>query len=269
MSGDEQPKSGRLRDLLREIGEIFAGIFHVYRAWWVDILVLSFCIFVPIGLLDAADNQALESIGPGHDLTATALGIAALVITATALLGEVFLAGAVGLSLIHAEDGRPPSLRFIARHLSYGRLIAVDILFVLAVALGLVFLVVPGMAAFAYLALAGPVVEIEDRGIASSFRRSFQLVRGRFWLVFLILFPIEAVGGAVGQGSAAICETLFGHTFFADGIAEALADIAISPLFAIASVLLARKLIMARDGIELPGPGLRDLQPAPSGKPPA
>jgi hypothetical protein len=47
---------------------------------------------------------------------------------------------------------------------------------------------------------------------------------------------------------AALVHRLFGNTFVAEWMAEALADIVLSPLFAIAAVLLTVDLIAARDG---------------------
>lgn len=249
---------------LREVAEILTGIFRVYRAWWVDILVLSTIIFVPLSLLDAADSEAIDALGSGESARAVVLVVAAFLITATATIGEVFLAGAIGLSLIHAKEGRPPSLAFIARHLSYGRLIAVDILFVVMVATGFVLLVIPGLLAFAYLALAGPVVEIEDRGIRSSFKRSFQLVRGDFWLVLIVLLPVELFGGSVEKAAEIPIEALFGHNFVAVGLAEAMSDVLLSPLFAIAAVLLTRRLVERKEGTALPGPAFAELR---AGKP--
>ena len=266
MSGDEQVKKGWLRKLLGEVREIFSGIFQVYRAWWVDILLLSLIIFIPLGVLDAADSEALESLRSGESAKAVVLSVGAFLIIATATLGEVFLAGAIGLSLIHAKDGRPPSLAFIARHLSYGRLIAVDILYVVLVAAGFVLFLVPGLLAFVYLALAGPVVEIEDRGIRASFKRSIQLVRGNFWLVLIVLLPIELVGSSIGKAAEIPIEALLGHNFVAVGLAEAMTDVVLSPLWAIAAVLLTRKMVERKDGVTLPGPAVADLQ---SGKPSA
>ncbi len=253
------------KGVFRQVGGIYAGVFRVYRAWWADILVLSLLIFVPLGLLGAADDHGIESIRSGEDFKLAALLVGALALSATALLGEVLLAGAIGLSLSHAEEGRPPRLRFIVGRLSYLRLIAVDLVFVAIIALGLVLLILPGLAAFGYLALAGPVVETEDRKFLDSFRRSFQLVRGNFWLVFLTLFPIELVGGSIEKGIERLCEFLIGHSFVAAGLSEALANVVLAPLFAIAVVLLTRKLILG-EATALPGPALHELR---AGKPSA
>lgn len=261
MSGRRGKGSVTGRSSLRsEALGIYSGIFHVYRAWWAEILVISLFIFVPLGLLDAADSSALESLRDGENFKFTALAVASLIIVATSLLGEVFLAGAIGLSLTHAEKGRPPSLRFIARHLNYGRLIAIDIAYVLIIVAGVLFLVVPGFAALVYIALAGPVAETEDRSFKGSFKRSFELVRGNFWLVFWVIVPIELFGGTVENGLESALETIFGENFVAFGLAEALANVVISPLFAIAAVLLTRRLVKLKDGRDLPGAGPADLR---------
>lgn len=254
MAAREQKKSDRLNRLMGEAVDVIDGIFHVYRAWWADILTLSLIIFVPLGLLGAADSHALESIGPGHDVKVLALIVGALAVTATGVLGEVFLAGAIGLSLTHAEDGRPPGIRFLTKHLKFGPLIVVDVLYVLSIAFGFVLLIIPGFAALVYFALAGPIVEIEQQGVKSAFRRSFRLVRGSYWLVFMILVPIEVLGESVRKGIEAACEALLGHSFIAVGLGEALAEVALSPLFAIAVVVLTRKMMQQKEGTILPGP---------------
>ena len=58
-----------------------------------------------------------------------ALVAAVVALGATGLIGEVFYTGAVSIALTHPHDGRPPSLREVARKISYGRLIAVDLIY--------------------------------------------------------------------------------------------------------------------------------------------
>ncbi|HEV2726877.1 MAG TPA: hypothetical protein VGV34_01210, partial [Solirubrobacterales bacterium] len=176
--------------------------------------------------------------------------------------GEVFFSGAIAVSLTHARGEKPPSLREIARRLNYGRLIAVDLLFVAIVAVGLVLGLIPGVLAFIWLALAGPVVEIEERSALGALKRSLQLVRGSFWLVFLVIAPIEIAGDAIGSGLAALVHEALGHTFVATWLAEALADAALSPVFAVAAVLLTVDLIAEKDG-ESAAPPLRSA-PVPA-----
>jgi len=235
--------------LRHRLAATYGRIWHTYWSWAPSILLLALIVFLPLGLLDAATmNVELDSLDLTNGIKLAAIVLAVGVVTATGLLGEVFFSGAIAVSLTHARGENPPSLREIARRLKYGRLIAVDILFVVIVAVGLILGVIPGILAFVWLALSGPVVEIEERSAVGALKRSLQLVRGNFWLVFLVLAPIEILGDAIGSGLAAIVHEILGHTFVATWLAESLADAALSPLFAVAAVLLAVDLIAQKDG---------------------
>ena len=216
--------------LPRRVAAAYVRIWRTYRGWAPSILLLAAIVFVPLGLLDALTMDVeLDALNVTTGLELAAIALAVGVVTATGLIGEVLFSGAIAISLTHPHGEDPPPLREIARRLRYGRLIAVDL-------------------AFAFLGLAGPVVELEERTAAGALRRSFQLVRGRFWLVFWVLVPIEIAGDAIGGGLAALVHHLLGHTFVATWLAEALADAVLSPLFAVAAVLLTVDAIAAKDG---------------------
>jgi hypothetical protein len=239
------------------VATVYAQIARIYRAWGGSILLLSLVIFVPLGLIDAAATQLEPSAGEvtdGFKLAALLAGTGA--VTTTGLLGEVFFAGAIAISLTRPEHDQPPPLRHIARQLNYGRLIAIDILFVLVVALGLVLAIVPGITAFVLLGLAGPAVELEHHGVRGALARSFRLVRSDFWLVFWVLVPVEIAGDAIGEGVDRLLHHLLGEGFFSAWLAEAASNIVLSPLFAVAAVLLTVRLIAAVDGT---GPRIRSL----------
>jgi hypothetical protein len=233
----------------RRLFGFYRRILRTYRSWSPSLLLLALVIFLPLGLLDALTmNVEVEALDLTSGIKVAAILLAVAVITTTGLLGEIFFSGAIALSLTHPHGEGPPPLREIARRIKYGQLVLVDLAFVVLVAVGLLLGVVPGVLAFVFLGLAGPVVEIEHRGAVSALRRSAQLVRGSFWFVFWVIVPIEIAGDALGDGVAALVHRLFGNTFVAEWMAEALADIVLSPLFAIAAVLLTVDLIAARDG---------------------
>ncbi|HEU5061618.1 MAG TPA: hypothetical protein VFT79_00525 [Solirubrobacterales bacterium] len=235
--------------LRRQLTSTYGRIWRTYWSWAPSILLLALIVFLPLGLLDAVTmNVELDSLDLTNGIKLAALALAVGVVTATGLLGEVFFSGAIAVSLTHPRGEKPPSLREIARRLNYGRLIAVDLLFVAIVAVGLLLGVIPGVLAFVWLALAGPVVEIEERTAFGALKRSLNLVRGSFWLVFLVIVPIEIAGDAIGNGLAALVHEALGHTFVATWLAEALADAALSPVFAVAAVLLTVDLIAEKDG---------------------
>lgn len=237
----------------RQILTTYGRIWHTYRAWASSLLVLALVVFVPLGLLDAITaNVDVGALDLTNGIKVAAIALAVGAITMTGLLGEIFFSGAIAISLTHPHGEQPPSLREIARQVKYGRLILVDLAFVAIVATGLLIGVIPGLLAFVFLGLAGPVVEIEERSAHRALLRSMQLVRGNFWLVFWVLVPIEIVGDAIGGGLAKLVHVLFGDTFVATWLAEALSNVALSPVFAVAAVLLTVNLISDRDGAAPP-----------------
>lgn len=237
----------------RRLATTYRQIWRTYWGWASSILLLAVIVFVPLGLLSALTlNVELDALNITNGVKLAALALAVGAVTLTGLLGEVFFSGAIAVSLTHPHGEDPPPLREIARRLKYGRLIAVDLLFVAIVAVGLLLGFVPGVLAYVWLGLAGPVVEIEDRTALGALRRSVDLVRGNFWLVLLVLVPVELVGDAIGGGLAALVHHLLGHTFLATWLAESLADAALSPVFAVAAVLLTVELMKEKDGVAPP-----------------
>jgi hypothetical protein len=247
--------------LTRRLLGTYAEIGRTYRAWAPTILLLALIVFVPLAAIDGlVAHVEIESIDLDSGFKVFALALAVGAITATGLLGEVFFSGAVAVMLTHPRGQRLPSLLAIARQLRYRRLIAVDVVYVLIVAIGLLLFIVPGALAFVMLGLAGPVVELEERGVRGALKRSWELVRGNFWFVLWVLVPIEVFGDALGEGIAGIVHAAAGHGFLASWLAETLSNVLLSPIFAVAAVLLTIKLIAAKDG---EGPQVnRDREPA-------
>jgi hypothetical protein len=237
----------------RRLAATYRQIWRTYWGWAPSILLLAVIVFVPLGLLNALTlNVELDSLDVTNGIKLAALALAVGAVTVTGLLGEVFFSGAIAVSLTHPHGEGPPPLREIARRLKYGRLIAVDLVFVGIVAVGLVLGVLPGILAYVWLGLAGPLVELEGCGAGGALRRSMQLVRGGFWLVFWVLVPIEIVGDAIGGALAHLVHDLLGHTFLATWLAESLADAALSPVFAVAAVLLTVDRMTAQEGTAPP-----------------
>ncbi len=236
--------------LRHQVVSTYARIFRTYAAWAPTILILALAVFLPLGLLDAlAAEVDVGSLDLSSGIKVAALIAAIGAVTMTGLLGEVFFSGAVAVTLTHPAGMQPPGIVETARRLRYGRLIMVDIAYVAIVAVGLILFVVPGVIAFIWFGLAGPAVELEERTAFGALRRSVQLVRGHFWLVFWVLVPIEVTGDAIGDLVHGLLHHALGHGFLSTWLAEALSNVVLSPLFAVAAVLLAIDLIRARDGV--------------------
>lgn len=236
-----------------ELISIYARIGRTYARWAPSLLSLAIVVFIPLGLLHAATLHAeVGSFGFGVGLKLLATAAAVLAIAATGLIGEVFYTGAVAISLTHPHEGRPPSLREIAGMVNYGPLIAIDLIYGAAVAIGLVLFLVPGVLVFVWLGLAAPVVEIEHRGIREAFVRSARLVRGKFFVAAAVLIPIEIAGDALTNLVTTFAHNLLGDSLFAEWLADVLSNLAFTPFYAVAAVLLTVDRIReSGGGIEL------------------
>ena len=82
----------------------------------------------------------------------------------------------------------------MARSLPWRRLLVADLLVALVVVIGLLLLVLPGLAALTLLAVVGPVIEIEHRPVRAAFVRSVELTRRHLGpVVLLATVPLAVV----------------------------------------------------------------------------
>jgi hypothetical protein len=233
----------------RRLAGLYGRIGRTYVAWARTLLPLAVIVFVPLGLIHAIPVHVdATSFELDSGLKATGAALALLLLAMTGLLGEIFYTGAVAIALTHPHDGEAPSLREVARMVDYRTLIVVDVIFGILVAVGLVVLFVPGILVFVYLGLAAPVVEIEHRGVRGALARSVRLVRGRFWYVLLALLPIEIASDAIGGVATHVTHAALGDSLIAGWLPDTASNIALTPFYAVAAVLLTLDLIAARDG---------------------
>jgi hypothetical protein len=233
----------------RRLLGVYARLGRTYWAWAPTLLGLATIVFIPLGFIDAllegVDTSSLD-VTDGFKVAAFVAAIAA--VTASSLFGEVFFSGAIAASLTHPEEKERPGFLQLARHISYGKLIAVDIIFVAVVIVGALFFLVGAMIVAVYFYLAGVVVELEKRGVREGFVRSFRLVRGHFWMVAAVVIPIEIVGDGINEALVNLSHHLLGHGLLAAWVGEAAGNIVTAPVASVAIVLLALDLIHHRDG---------------------
>lgn len=227
----------------------YRRIVRTYFSWAGTLLPLAFFVFVPLGLVHAIPVHVdATSLDLDSGLRIAFASLTLLLLAMTGLLGEIFYTGAVAIALTRPQDGEPPSLREVARMIDYRALIAVDLIFVVAVALGFAAFIIPGILLFVYLGLAAPVVEIEHLGVRAALIRSCRLVRGHFWLVLAVLVPIEIASDAITTAATGLSHTVLGDSLFAKWATDTATNILLTPFYAVAAVLLAVGLIADRDG---------------------
>ena len=165
----------------------------------------------------------------------------------------MFYAGVVAALIVEKRTGIRRRLGDVARELPYLRLLAVDLLYSVGVALFLLLLIVPGILFFTYYALTAPIVEIEDRRIRAAFRRSRELVRGHFWTVLAILLPVSVAIELITEADQAAVNALLGDSLLSDWLGTSIVNVALTPIYAVAAVVLTIELIEAK-GDRLPAP---------------
>ncbi|HET7015618.1 MAG TPA: hypothetical protein VFI65_16995 [Streptosporangiaceae bacterium] len=230
--GTDQGKGDRKNQRVGIIGVLSGAARYGRRHWW-RILIVA----VAVSMITVLAELTVEELVPSDTFPWSL--IAGLTASGLSLLGAVFMSGFLTKLVAHSEEvdrregnrsgdkDHGISIKRVLRTLPWGRLIGADVLITLIVVIGLILLIIPGLIAFNLLALAGPVIEVENRKIAAALRRSMRLVRGHFWTVALLATLPIAVASEIEV--AAPNPDSIGEFFqilairgLAEGIAEAI-----------------------------------------------
>ena len=175
----------------------------------------------------------------GDVITSTAAAVFAMggVVVYAGILDQV-----VGAHL----HGHPDlSLGEVWSVLPLGRLCVADVLLAIATLVGLALFVLPGVVIFTLWSLVGPVITIEDRSVWSAFRRSWGLVRQRFWLTLcLVTVPLQIEQAAL---HAVHYTELFDHPVVPAFVLNGLLGMIIGSVVGLIEVVLAYELIGRAD----------------------
>jgi hypothetical protein len=176
---------------------VAAEIWRVYRRRWTFLVPAAIAILLPQSIADGVlEGSHLEHLRSLTDFAEVGAG---LLILAVNLLGQAAYAGLTAAAVVDWRAGQPlPPLSELLRALPIRRLIVLDIVLTLMVALGVLLAVVPGLFALTYLFVSPAVLKLEHLRVWESIRRSVQLVRGHALRVFVI------VVGAIGLTELAV-----------------------------------------------------------------
>lgn len=218
---------------------VLAAAFRTYRRRFGVIVGAAIVVFGISALVDVLTDVLADEFGDNPGLIALLLTVAGL-----AVLGTEFFAGLTDRIAGQEERGHPRQpLGQILRTLPYGRLIVADVLLALGTLVLSFALLVPGMIFFTFHSLVGPALVMEDRKVISAFRRSRQLVRGHFWLVFvLVTLPIVLEENVV-HGIVEVFESLGSLAVF---VVNMLAGAAVGSIVAVIEVTLAHRLAIRK-----------------------
>ncbi|MBA2522224.1 MAG: hypothetical protein H0V25_02725 [Solirubrobacterales bacterium] len=208
-----------------EVGRVVSEAFEIYSANTAALLLSALAIFFVVGMLQAllsgADDVLLRLVSGVINLAAIAL-----------------YTGFVVKLVEDVRDGR--------RDFSAGELLssasghfvplAVNgVLRAVAVAIGLVLLIVPGLYLMTIWAVCAPAVAVEGKGAMEAFNRSSELVEGQKMPVFLTILVAFLITTVVNLFALSIGTALGGGALFALVIIASTITAPISAL--VASVL--------------------------------
>lgn len=219
------------------IGPILRDVWGAYKAHWKLLVPLATLVLLPQTIADAFVGEIrVDKVEKLSDV----LQLATIPLTlAINLAGEALFSGIIAVLVVKWRQGEEVGdLREHARTIPYGRLIAIDLLIVVAVTVGFVLLVIPGILAFTYLLIAPSLIEINNLTIREAIRQSIYLVRGSFWRVLGVAVVVLVFSDTLAAVLEAPLHGVEGEIVFNLGV-HALVE----PFQGLATVLLALALM--------------------------
>ena len=175
-----------------QAGAVIGKAWDTYKAHWRHLLPIAFVVYVLISLLILLLGALLGWFG-------------ALVGSLVSIAGIFWLQGALVLAIDDVRDGRADlSLSETLDRVSprLGTLALAGLLAGIAIGLGLLLLIVPGLYLLTIWLVIIPAIMLEGCGVSESFGRSHELVRGYGWSVFgvIVLTVLIFIGVAIVFG---------------------------------------------------------------------
>lgn len=232
----------------RPLGQILSAAFDIYRQNAPQLLLVVAIIVIPLSVLGfvvshfafARETTTVTIGGQTREIVASrSFGIAilaALVAAAIAVIITAVLQAAILRAAAQATIGDPvdveSSYRWGLRR--FGSVLLVSILVGLAVAVGFVALIIPGIILLVLFSVSVPVVVVEGRRGTDAMRRSWNLAKGHFWHVLGVIVVTAILAGVVTGVLGAIA----GKSTVLGLVLGTLGQVLVAPFSALVTVLL-------------------------------
>lgn len=235
-----------------DTGRVFERIFSFYRSQFTLLIPAALVLFIPIALI----NGLLLSTGGV---------LVALLSAALSLIATFWYQGMVVEATRDILDGRRDHTigsLFSSASPFIAPLIGVGILAGIAIGIGLVLLIIPGLYLLTIWAVIVPVIVVERAGVFDSFGRSRRLVRGSGWQVFGVIVVIFLVSFIVRAIIGAIVGGISDDSFAGYALVDLIVNVLLVPLSALAATVMYFELRRVK------GEALPEEGGAPSPLPP-
>jgi hypothetical protein len=211
-----------------DTARVFERVFAFYGSQFTLLIPAALVLFVPVAILSAL-------------LLADGAVLAVLLTTIIGTIASYWYQGMVVEATRDILDGRRDhtiGTLFRSAAPFIAPLLVVGVLAGIAIGLGLLLLIVPGLILLTIWAVIVPAIVIERIGVFDSFGRSRELVRGNGWGVFGVIVVLFLLNFALRVGINAIVGGASDDSFAGYAIAELVVNVLVVPLTAIAATVL-------------------------------
>ena len=221
------------------LGDILSAAFEIYKANASGLITIVAIVVVPLtfisaflsGVVFAPDEITGRSVAVG--LFAGLIGVVIAVII-SAVLQAALIRGAAQASIGDAVDIEASYKWGFAR---FGSVLLISILVGLAVLGGLILLIIPGLILIVMFAVAIPALVVENRKGTEAMGRSWNLVKGHFWHVVVVILVAAIIAGVV-SGIINGIGTAISDNWFVTWVFQAIGQVIVAPFSALVAVLL-------------------------------
>jgi hypothetical protein len=252
------------------VGEILDAGIKLYARNARTLMGLTATVVVPFQTLSAVillstvssgseiPHGSIANIGARSSAHATSLGANAVLEVTSALVTVLTMAAcvkAVSDAYLDHPTGVGISLRFAMRRLL--SLLWLYIMALVLLALAFVLLVIPGIWLYAAWSVATPALLIEGCGAWHALRRSFRLVRGRWWPTAGVLIVSEVMVALLGGAIQALLVGIFltggsvGVVVLLVSLAAAVSAVLTRPFVAAIRTVLYYDLRVRKEGYDV------------------
>jgi len=175
------------------VSDTLGEVFSIYGAHAGVLLPIAFWLFLVVAIVDGVVGQSLALVP--------------LVLLVATIAGTLYQGVVVGLVRdVHAGRAEASMGSLVESALPYLlQLLIAGLLSGIAIAIGFVFLVAPGLYLMTIWAVLAPVIVVEGSDAIAAFGRSRELVRGNGWPVLgalVVAFLLAALGSVILTGIA-------------------------------------------------------------------
>jgi hypothetical protein len=156
---------------------VFGEAWGLYKANWLHFFSIAVVVFLVVA---AAAILLIALLG----------WVGAILSGLVSLVATFWVQGALIEAVSDVRDGQADlsvSETYSRVRPKLGTIVVAGLLLGIAIGIGLVLFIVPGVVLMTMWIAVIPAIVLENRGIGESFGRSWELVKGRFWYVLLVI----------------------------------------------------------------------------------